>query len=213
MRGRALLFGATVAAATLFVTGQVVSQDKPAKPSGAEQESETETDATVQQRAKYTQPGEHHARLQPLVGRWNMMVRSMVAPGQPVQESTGTAEYKWILGGRYVLEEVRGIAEREGETPYEGMGIMGYDNLKQKYVSVWVDNMMTAIFASEGTCDASGKVITLIGEDTDPITRKTTKIRSVLRIVDENNWVSETYCQGPDGKEFKAVELAYTRKK
>lgn len=213
MRGRALLCGATVAVAMLFVTGQVVSQDRPAKPAGADQEGESEMDAMMRQRAKHAQPGEHHARLQPLVGRWNLTVRSMMAPGQPAQESTGTAEYKWILGGRYVLEEVRGSPGAEGETPFEGMGIMGYDNLKQKYVVVWVDNMMTAIFTSEGTCDASGKVITLIGEDTDPITRKTTKIRSVLRIVDENKWVSETYCQGPDGKEFKAVELTYARKK
>ena len=130
-----------------------------------------------------------------------------------MQESTGTAEYEWILGGRYVLEKVRGNPETEGQTPFEGMGVHGYDNLKQKYVAMWIDNMMTGLFTSEGTCDASGKIITLLGEDTDPTTGKAMQIRSVLRIVDDNKWVSETYCQGPDGKEFMAVELTYTRKK
>jgi len=200
----------------------VVSQDKATKPSDAAQKGTGETGATMQQWAKYTQPGEHHARLRPLVGRWNMTVRAMMAPGQPVStaapeqpvlEDTGTAEYEWILGGRYVLQKIRGNPEAAGEAPYEGMGLIGYDNVKQKYVAMWVDNMMTAIFTCAGTCDASGKVITLIGEDTDPMTRKPTKVRSVLRIVDENKWVSETYCQGPDGKEFKALEMIYARKK
>jgi len=197
----------------LLVTGQVTSQDKPAKPPGAGQESAGEMGAMMQQWAKYAQPGDHHARLQPLVGQWNMTVRWMMTPGQPVQEHTGTGEYKWILGGRYLLEKIRGNPETEDETPFEGLGILGYDNLKEKYVAMWIDNMTTAISTFEGTCDASGKVITLVGEDTDPMTRKPKKVRSVLRIVDEDKWVSETYCHGPDGKKFKALEIIYARKK
>lgn len=213
MKARTVLCVAMLAGAIIFVTGQVVPQDKSTKPGGPEQESSDEMDAMMQEWAKYAKPGEHHARLQPLIGRWNLTIRSAMAPGQPMQESTGTAEYEWILGGRYVLEKVRGNPETEGQTPFEAMGVHGYDNLKQKYVAMWIDNMMTGLFTSEGTCDASGKIITLLGEDTDPTTGKAMQIRSVLRIVDDNKWVSETYCQGPDGKEFMAVELTYTRKK
>ena len=213
MKGRTVLGGAALAVAALFVTGQVASQDEGAKAGDTEQQSKSEMDTTMQQWAKYAQPGEHHARLQPFVGQWSLTVRSAMAPGQPLQEGTGTAEYEWILGGRYVLEKIRGSSGTEGGTPFEGMGVFGYDNLKQKYVAMWIDNMTTGLATFEGTCDASGKVFTLLGQDTDPMTGKPMKVRSVLRIVDENKWVSETYIEGPDGKEFRAVELTYTRKK
>ena len=108
------------------------------------------------------------------------------------------------------------MEEAKGEIPdgqrFEGSGIAGCDNIKKEYTSVWVDNMSTMIMATEGTCDESGKVLTYSGEYPDPITDKTVKTKSVLRIVNHDRHVVEMYQQDPDGKEFKSMEITYTRR-
>jgi hypothetical protein len=59
-------------------------------------------------------------------------------PGQPPLESEGTAEHKMILGVRYLQQAFTG--DMMG-TPFGGIGLNGYDNQKQKFVSTWVDSM------------------------------------------------------------------------
>jgi len=45
----------------------------------------------------------------------------------------------------------------------------------------------------------------------DPMTGKDTKVKMVSRITDKNNRVLESYIIGDDGKEFKTMEIKYTR--
>jgi hypothetical protein len=63
-----------------------------------------------------------------------------------------------------------------------------------------------------GTADPSGKVLTATSTMDDVVTGKPMKLRTVTRIVDANKHVMEMY--GPDrsAKEFKMMELVYTRK-
>ena len=44
---------------------------------------------------------------------------------------------------------------------FKGMGVEGYDNVKKKFVSSWIDNMGTGIQFSEGTYDPATKTFTL----------------------------------------------------
>src|SRR5215470_4588351 len=46
----------------------------------------------------------------------------------------------------------------------QGMAVEGYDNVKKKFVSSWIDNMGTAIMISEGTYDAGAKTLTYTAE-------------------------------------------------
>ena len=70
----------------------------------------------------------------------------------------------------------------------------------------------TGFIIAEGTCDASGKVITYRGEGPDPMSGQTKRFKSVLRIVNKNKHVFDVYGTTPDGKEFKSAEVTYTRK-
>jgi hypothetical protein len=68
--------------------------------------------------------------------------------------------------------------------------------------------------AGYGTCDPDGKIITMTGEASDPMSGKTNqKWRTVLRIESKDKHVFEMYGPGPDGKEFKQMEITYTRAK
>ena len=47
---------------------------------------------------------------------------------------------------------------------FKGMAVEGYDNVKKKFVSSWIDNMGTGIQFSEGTYDPASKTFTYTSE-------------------------------------------------
>ena len=82
-------------------------------------------------------PGEHHKMLLKRVGKWDVVVKSWMAPGQPPMETKGTAEAKSILGDRYIQMNFTGSFM---DKPFIGIGTTGYDNIKNKFIGTWIDN-------------------------------------------------------------------------
>jgi hypothetical protein len=70
--------------------------------------------------------------------------------------------------------------------------------------------MGTGIMSMTGTWDAATKSIIYTGSMADPMTGKDTPFREVWRFVDDNHQVMEMYYSA-DGKEFKSMEIKYTR--
>ncbi|PYI71990.1 MAG: hypothetical protein DMF02_04950, partial [Verrucomicrobia bacterium] len=108
---------------------------------------------------------DNHKLLSSLDGNWNFAIKMWMNPdpNAPPQESKGIATRKSIMGGRYVMMDVTGKMQMPGEDgkmkdmQFKGMGLEGYDNVKQKFVASWVDNMGTGIEFSEGTYDPATK--------------------------------------------------------
>lgn len=199
---RSMLLGGMVCAVAMAVCAtRALSQDEGKKA------PDDPGAAMMEAWMKAGTPGEHHQHLEPYVGRWNLTVRWRMGPEAPWEESTSTAEFKWILGGRYLQEKVTG--EMEG-APFEGLAIIGYDNIKKKYFSMWMDSMSTGFAAEEGTCDQSGKVLNLSGTHTDPTGQKI-KSRSVSKIINNNKLTAEMFHTYGDKPEFLAMEISYTR--
>ncbi len=152
-------------------------------------------------------PGPSHKALEALVGSWKAEVKCWHEPGGAPQVSQGTAKARWKLNGRFIEEEFQG--EMMGK-PFNGVTLLGYDNTKQKFQSVWMSDMQTSIFESEGRGDAGNKVITLEGKADCPATgRKDVLMRSVLRLLSADKHVFEMY----DGSknDAKTMEITYTR--
>ena len=216
MKMRTLLCGLLVIGAMVLFMMPVVAQEKESghthKEGDAGHQHGEEMDAAMQAWAKMAAPGKFHEYLQPLVGTWGLSVEWKMFPSDEFETHKGTCAYKWILGGRFLLEKVKGEAMEEGGELFEGMGITGYDNQNKQYTSIWIDTMSTATYVCTGTGDESGKVFTFYGEETDPMTGQKIKTKSVLRIVSSNKLVCEMYRPGPDGKEFKNMEITYQRK-
>jgi hypothetical protein len=129
-------------------------------------------------------------------------------PGKPPMESTGSAEMKTLLDGRYLQQELTG--DMMGQS-YSGIGTTGYDNIRKKYVSTWIDSMGTGIFVMEGTASADGKTITLTGKHEVPGGRSMTH-RAIWKIVDDNTQTFDMFGTHQGGKEMKMMEITYTRK-
>ena len=159
---------------------------------------------------KYAAPGEHHKHLEMLVGTWTAQTKFWPAPGAPATESTGRAEHKMILGGRYLQTTYEGDF---GGMPFAGMGTVAYDRFLNRYIETWIDNFGTMVLVSDGACDGTGKLRTVTARFADPMTQKPTTMRSVYRILDADHYVLEMYTQSGNDPEVKVMEIAHTRKK
>ena len=71
--------------------------------------------------------------------------------------------------------------------------------------------MGTGIMHLKGEWNDPKKVMTLNGFMTDPMTGKDSKVKETFTVVDDNTHVMEMYMEGPDGKEFKTMEIVYKR--
>ncbi|HEU4365842.1 MAG TPA: DUF1579 domain-containing protein [Candidatus Krumholzibacteria bacterium] len=151
-------------------------------------------------------PGEHHEHLKKLAGNFDYTMKSWMDPSAPPMETTGKRTAHLLLGGRYLEEKITG--DFMGTT-FEGIGTLGYDNVGKQYVGTWIDNMSTGIMASHGTCGKDGWEMT--GESLDPQTGKLVKSRHKLTMPDENTLFMEMWMPGPDGKEYKWMEMTCKR--
>ena len=172
------------------------------------QEGKLDKQAMMEVYTKLATPGAPHQMLAGMGGSWDAKTKFWTEPNKPPTESKGTCEQKMILGGRFLQQEFTG--DMMG-SPFTGIGVTGYDNHTQKYVSTWMDSMGTAILVFEGKASADGKTITQESRYDDPI-KGPVKWRSVTRSMDSNTWLFEMYETGKSGKEEKMMEITYTRK-
>jgi len=153
-------------------------------------------------------PGEPHKLFASLAGSWTTTTKEWMEPGKPPMESSGTAEMKMLLDGRFLYQEYNG--QMMGQ-PFSGIGIDAYDNMAKKYVTAWIDSMGTGIFMMEGTASPDGKTITLKGSHPEPDGGKMTH-RAVWKLVDNDRQTFDMYGAHKGGKETKMLEIVYTRK-
>jgi len=209
IRRQIFLFAGTLALVGLSLGSlPAFAEDKPkaaAKPAAAPSPEEM-----MKAFMAVASPGEGHKKLEPVIGSFTVQTKMWMDPSKPAEESAGTSENKWVLGGRFVEQRVEGTAMGQ---PFSGIGYTGYDNYKKKYVGSWMDSMGTMIMNSTGTADASGKTFTSWSTIDDVMTKKVVKVKSALTIVDNDHQTFEMWSPGPDGKMFKTLEIHYTRKK
>jgi uncharacterized protein DUF1579 len=120
---------------------------------------------------------------------------------------------KMIMDGRYLHEDFKG--EFLG-MKFMGKGVTGYDVNKKKFVRAWIDNFGTGISTSTGTYDKENKTFTYKGEEDIPEMGGKVKTRDVLKLVSADEETFEMFRtplkEGKEGKEFKVMEITYTRK-
>ncbi len=158
----------------------------------------------------YMTPGDMHKMMASWDGNWSCTVSSWMQPGTPPVTSKATAVNKMVLGGRYQASTFTGSFNG---MPFEGMGTLAYDNAKKLFISTWVDNMGTGVMKMEGPWDPAKKSMELKGTMVDPSSGKDVTARETFTEKDANTQVMTMFAPGPDGKEFKTMEIIFTRNK
>jgi hypothetical protein len=72
--------------------------------------------------------------------------------------------------------------------------------------------MGTGMMWAEGTASKDGNTINFTTEATDPMKKKIVKGREVIRFEGDKKHVLEMYGPSMKGKEFKMMEITYTKK-
>jgi hypothetical protein len=197
---------AWVAVLTLTATATLFAADKP---KAAPPAMSAEEKAAMEAMAKAGTPGPEHKKLDGMIGTWDTKVTMWMAPGAPPATSGGISTNRWIFGGRYMEQKFSGTFMG---MPFSGLGYTGYDNVKKQYFGTWMDNMGTGIMISSGGM-ASANTWKFKGTAADPVTGKDMTVDETVTLIDKNHHTMEMYGPGPDGKNFKMMEIKYSRKK
>jgi hypothetical protein len=214
--------------AAAIVSSRVLSQDegqdKPDKKAGGQDMGGMAGMPDMAEMMKKWQaavtPGPMHKMLECFVGEWNTKTKVwMGGPDSSPAETKGKSTVKWIMDGRFLMDEMHGemlMPNEKGEMvkkPMKGLGIYGYDNFRHMFTGTWVDNQNTHMLNMAGMVDPSGKVFTWYGEMDEP----TMDVRGRLvkyqtKIIDENKHVFAIYDLHA-GEGYKVIEVTYTRAK
>ncbi len=192
-------------ATTALVFAALLTSCSSTKNSAATMTPEEQQAAMV----AYGTPGAQHKLLAPMVGTFRTIVKSRMSATEPWNESKGTCDNRWIFDGRFLETNFRG--DFMG-MPFEGRGMMGFDNSSQEFVGFWSDSWSTGLGPiSHGSVDASGKVFTLHKEMKDPISGGWCKMREVTTVESANSHKLETWCQMGDEPEYQTMTIQFTR--
>jgi hypothetical protein len=206
----ALLFAQSPATSPATATGSTAVQ--PATATGQPDPQEM-----MKQMMDMSKLNENHKLLADMNGSWNYAIKMWMNPdpnAQP-QQSKGTATRKSVMGGRYFVMDVSGKMQMPGEDgkmkdmQFKGMAVEGYDNMKKKFVSSWIDSMGTGIQFSEGTYDPATKTFTF-NMEMEMMPGMKTPVRETIKVTDKDHMMLEWY-ETHGGQEKKTMEIAYTR--
>jgi hypothetical protein len=153
---------------------------------------------------------ENHAFLARYAGNWDVTTSAWMQPGAEPAVSHGSAAGEVILDGRFALLKVKGTMFGQ---PFEGLQIVGYDNLNKNYVTLWIDNTATGFYLTDGTREKGSTTIVDTGTWPDPIAGTCMKVRGVTRFTTPDEYTYELYMTGADGSEFKSMEYRAVRRK
>jgi hypothetical protein len=180
-----------------------------AEPPAAAPEMTAEQKAMMEAFERMAEVRAEHKQLAGFVGRWSTKTTMFMDPSAPPETSVGKVEFTEIFGGRSYEMNYQGSFAGE---PMTGRGFLGFDNLKKKFYSTWMDSMSTGIWIAYGTYDAASKAYTFRGEMDNPMKPgETIAIRQVWQIKDADHFVFEWYETEPGAAERKSMWIEYTR--
>ena len=147
-------------------------------------------------------PGPEHGILKKMAGTWTAEADFMG------MKETGTYERKLAMNGLWLLSEYEG---KMMGTPFVGHEITGWDPMKKKYVSCWVDSASTSMSIMEGTWDPSSKSMTLTGASTDPMSGDEMAMINVTRMPDDDHMIFDMHMGSVDSPAM--MTITYTRQR
>lgn len=151
---------------------------------------------------------ENHQFLAKYAGDWDVAVTYWTAPGAPPAKSMATFKAASRLGGRYVMMDFNGFMMGQ---PFAGIWLVGFDNMEQKYNSLWIDNTSTSFFITTGTRE--GNLIGESGSWPDPVSGRSLQVKARTTWISDDEFRYEQFMVLADGSEHKGMEFSSKRRK
>jgi hypothetical protein len=156
-------------------------------------------------------PSAAHARLQEMLGTYDVTVRMWMGGKPAAKESPGTCEVSWLVDGKWLISKWN--VEMMGQKIHT-TSILGYDNFKERYVWCKVDSLQTTLETASGLFDQSGDNLILWGTIDEPMTPEQDKqVKYVFRGFGKDKCTLEIHDMMIGETNTKVVEFESVRKK
>lgn len=150
--------------------------------------------------------GDEHKFLKQLAGKWNAETTMWFPGAEKPETSKGVASFTPIYGGRYLQMSYSGKFMGQ---KFNGQGHFGFDNVRGKFFSTWIDSMMTGHMLSEGA-GITDNTITLNSKSICPGTREEMDTVEKLTVTSKDSFTWSSFVK--DGSELnKMMEIKYSR--
>ncbi len=154
-------------------------------------------------------PSAEHKFLERYVGTWDAVMEMASMDGSPAEKSKASATCKLTCGGLWLVTDFSGTFMGG---PFTGHEVTGYDPITKKYQVSWFDSMSPTAFTGTGSFDAATTTLHnwMSGHDAtgQPSEHHGTDVWSDA---DHRKWTM--WMKGPDGSEFPAMTITYSRRK
>ncbi|MCA9400171.1 MAG: DUF1579 domain-containing protein [Candidatus Omnitrophica bacterium] len=215
---------------SLFSLHAAIAEDRPkmqAKVSVSEAPSVQEAAGQVQEKfvpqpppdqetmmkkwQEFSTPNDNHKVLNQLVGEWSHTVKWWQSPKGDPETSEGASSIAWIMDGRFIEQNVTGMSMGQ---PFKGKAIVGYNNQKRVYETIWIDSMSTGIMSADAVYDAQSKQLKEEGHYACPLMNTDKKpYKAVTTFVGPDEFKYEMFTVDFSGEKFKTMEIVYHRVK
>lgn len=167
----------------------------------------------MQERSKPSEKENIHI-LTSLAGDWFYTITVWAASDDAAKryKATGKIKNEMVLGDRFLSGTFIDDRNFGGhQVAVKGQSLIGYDNDKKSFTSVWVDSLSTGMMIGKGNYDAKEKVLNETGRFTDPLDGTEKTFRSELKLTDAENHKRTIFITDKAGKESKYMEIDYRR--
>lgn len=168
--------------------------------------ADMETDAN-----KSGMPGAMHKKMAEGVGQWTTTNTMWMDPNSPPTVAQGTATTRMTMDGRFAITEI--VCPMGEMGTMNGTSIMGFDNVQQKFVGTWFDNMGSGMMHGVGTPSMGGNRIDWVYTYSCPITNSQRTMREIHTHPDKDTLIIESWAKDPrTNVEMKCVRIEAKRK-
>ncbi len=150
--------------------------------------------------------GPQQAALARYLGRWDV---DIALPGTSAH-SKGTAEYSWVIDGRWLGCRIKGTMLGQ---PFEEFTILGYDSYAKQVVEVSVESADNSMLAARGSSTGSPRATSVLyGELDEYLTGSLHRpYKVVLRWLNAHRHITDVWDVGAGETPIEKVAFTFTR--
>lgn len=150
--------------------------------------------------------GPQQAALAEYLGRWDV---DIALPGSSAH-SRGTAEYSWVIDGRWLGCRIKGTILGQ---PFEEFTILGYDSYAKETVEVSVESADNAMLMARGSSAGSARAVSVLYGELDEYLSGSLHrpYKVVLRWLNAQRHVTEVWDVGAGETPIEKVVFTFTR--
>lgn len=148
-----------------------------------------------------------------LIGDWHSKEAFWAVPGVEPKWTAGVIRNQMTLDDRFLSSAFVGELDVGGNAAMiNGQGLIGYDNAKKSFTSVWVDTLTTSLMTGAGRYDPKTKAIVETGQFTNPLTGKEARFRSELKFTGDDDYKRTIFAVDKSGTETKLMEFDFSKR-